>query len=117
MEIWEALSTEFFVNFSMEQCPMLIGIMRRSTEGKGWLSPFDYQCTILQQGNTLARTQVESSGERLLNELIIFKEQCDENEKVLVSHLLFLRFRKIDFYFRHLISFKPLIFLGKSFLE
>ncbi len=64
---------------------MLIGIMRRSTGKKGWLSTFDYECTLLQQGDTLIRTGMKSDHVRLYNELIDFKEQCEENEKNLVS--------------------------------
>jgi len=79
------LSTEFSPDFSENQCPMLIGIMRRSTGKKGWLSTFDYECTLLQQGDTLIRTGIKSTRARLVSELIGFKEQCDENEKDLVS--------------------------------
>jgi hypothetical protein len=64
---------------------MLIGIMRRSTGKKGWLSTFDYECTLLQQGDTLIRTGMKSDHVRLYNELIDLKEQCEENEKNLVS--------------------------------
>jgi len=90
MNIWMNLSTQFTADFSERQCPMLIGIMRRSTGEKGWLSTFDYECTLLQQGDTLTRTGVKSSRERLLSELISFKEQCDENEQTLVSLCNFL---------------------------
>jgi len=64
---------------------MLIGIMRRSTEKKGCLSTFDYECTLLQQGDTLISTGVKSDRGRLFSELIVFKEEFDENEQYLVS--------------------------------
>jgi hypothetical protein len=48
---------------------------------KGLLSTFDYKCTLLQQSDTLTRTGVKSNRERLLRELIGFKEQFDKNEE------------------------------------
>jgi hypothetical protein len=81
------LSTEFFADFSVEKCPMFIGIMRRSANNKDWLSPIEYECTLLQQSDTLTCNEMKSSHERLLNELICFKEKCDDNEKLLVSVL------------------------------
>jgi hypothetical protein len=71
----------------MEQYPLLIGIMRRPAGIKGWSSPSDYECTLLHQGDTLTRIRMESDRERLLNELIIFKKQCDDNEQTLVSQV------------------------------
>jgi hypothetical protein len=83
--MWKELSTEFVVHFSMEKCPMLIGIMRQSARDENWLSSIDYECTLLQQDDTLTRIQVKSSLETLLCELIYFKEECNDNEKILVS--------------------------------
>jgi hypothetical protein len=61
--------------------------MKRSTGEKGWLSLCDYECTLIQQSDALPRIGVKLNLERLLNELTIFKEQCDKNEQVLVRFL------------------------------
>jgi hypothetical protein len=81
MEIWNNFSGQISIDFSVEKCPMLIGIMRPSTEAKESLSTFDYKCILLQQGDILTRTRVKSNRERLLSELIDFKKQFDENEE------------------------------------
>ena len=79
--MWEEMfCNQLSKQFSTEECPMLIGIMRRSAKDTNWPWKSKYQFRSLLKGNTLIRTQVESSLERLLNELAIFKEQCDDNE-------------------------------------
>jgi hypothetical protein len=65
---------------------MLIGIMRRSADEKDWLSIPEYQFRPLLKGDTLIRTQEKFSPESILNELSMFKKECDENEQALVSH-------------------------------
>jgi len=85
MDILKNFSTQFSTDFSVEECPMLIGIMHRSTVDNDWLSSIDYKCTLLQQGDTLSCIELKTNCERLLNELIVFKEQFDENEQNLVS--------------------------------
>lgn len=47
------MSFQHFDEFSVEQCPMLIGIMRRSSEEKGWSLVSDYQFTSLLKGETI----------------------------------------------------------------
>jgi hypothetical protein len=66
---------------------MLIGIMPPSIGTKGLLSTFDYKCTLLQQSDTLTRTGVKSNCERLLSELIGFKEKFDKNEETVSKYL------------------------------
>jgi hypothetical protein len=83
-DIWSKLSTEFTIEFSEKQCPILIGIMRHSIGAKGWLSSYDYECKLLQQWNTLIQLEVESSREKLFNELNIFKKEFNRNEQILV---------------------------------
>ncbi|CAF4409859.1 unnamed protein product [Rotaria sp. Silwood2] len=43
----------------------------------------EYQIKLLLKGDTLIRTQEKSNRENILNELAIFKEKCDENERIL----------------------------------
>ncbi|CAF3641506.1 unnamed protein product [Rotaria sp. Silwood1] len=76
-------STQVHDNFNEEQCPMLIGIMRLFEEKKNDSVKVEYQVKSLLVGDTLTRTQVKSNRETVLNELAIFKEECDENEQAL----------------------------------
>jgi hypothetical protein len=78
-------STEFFDAFSTEECPMLIGIMQLFQEENDKFLTTEYQFKSLLKGDTLTRTQNKVTREMLLNELVIFKEECDENEQALVS--------------------------------
>ncbi|CAF1494244.1 unnamed protein product [Adineta steineri] len=81
--IWEnTFSSPLFNDFSVEKCPMLIGITRRSTEIKSWLPTSEYQFTSLLKGNTLTRTQQKWDIETLLSELITFKDECDNIEQI-----------------------------------
>ncbi|CAF3673327.1 unnamed protein product [Rotaria sordida] len=86
IQIWrEVFSTEF-LNISLaEQCPMLIGIMRRSARAKDWSLTSEYEVKILLNGDTLTCTQEKLTRETLLGELINLKEEFDENEQILVS--------------------------------
>ncbi len=88
IQIWrEIFFTEFFNVSIAEQCPMLIGIMRRSAGARDWsLTSYEYEVEILLNGDTLTRTQEKLTCESLLRELINFKEEFDENEQALVSN-------------------------------
>ncbi|CAF1075507.1 unnamed protein product [Adineta steineri] len=69
--IWETtFSTPLFNDFSVEKCPMLIGITRRPTEIKSWIPTSKYQFTSLLKGHTLIRSQEKSIMKTLLSELI-----------------------------------------------
>jgi hypothetical protein len=84
-KIWEEMfSTQFFDEFSIKKCPLLIGIIRLFENRKNRTS--EYQFRLLFEGNTLMNTQMTVNREMLLNELVIFKEKCDKNEQDLVSH-------------------------------
>ncbi len=82
---------------SVEQCPMLIGIMRRFEGEKGSSLTSDYEFKSLLTGDTLTRTSEKSTRERLLRELIIFKKKCDDNEQALVSLFVILHIFLINF--------------------
>ncbi|CAF1303550.1 unnamed protein product [Rotaria sordida] len=45
----------------------------------------EYEVKLLLNGDTLTRTQERSTYETLLRELIIFKEEFDDNEQALLS--------------------------------
>jgi hypothetical protein len=91
MEIWKEL---FSIEIPVGQCPMLIGIMRTSSIGKDWSFKARYRFTLLLENNMLICTQIELTRERLLNELISFKEQSDRNEQNLVKFFLFISYVK-----------------------
>jgi hypothetical protein len=86
MRIWKDL---FSTEISIDQCPMLIGIMRTLDLEKYESLKSRYQFRLLLENNKLIRTQEKVNLERLLNELIIFKEQSDENEQNLVKFFFF----------------------------
>ena len=72
-------------NFCVEQCPMLIGIMRLYVENRKDSLTSEYQFKVLLKSDILIRTREKSSRESVLNELSIFKQECNENEQALVS--------------------------------
>ncbi len=71
------------IDFSMDQCPMLIGIGRQISLGQK--SFFTYQPEVLLTGDTAVRTNEEFDPEILLSQLITFKQEFDKNEKYFVS--------------------------------
>ncbi|CAF1142598.1 unnamed protein product [Adineta steineri] len=84
IQMWEEIFSNPLLNIhDTEQCPMLIGIMRRSAKDKYWTSKSEYQFKVLLKGDTLMCIQQKSNRERLLNELAIFKGECDRNERSL----------------------------------
>ena len=64
---------------------MLIGIMRLYVENREDSLTSEYQFKVLLKGDILIRTREKSSRESVLNELSIFKQECNENEQALVS--------------------------------
>jgi len=82
IKIWKEI---FSTEISIEQCPMLIGIMRQSATDKTCSSTSKYVFLPLLKGDTLIRTKEKFSTKSVLNELSMFKEECDENEQALVS--------------------------------
>jgi hypothetical protein len=120
VEIWEELfSTRFDDNFSIEQCPMLIGITRSTDAEKCWSSISEYEFTTLLKSDTITSTNEKVTRETLVRELIIFKEKCDKNEKVLVSVVFCLtdsmKYEYIYYQLRfsHMIFTPRLAFVGK----
>jgi hypothetical protein len=86
MQIWEEVfATPVFDVSSDQECPMLIGVMRRSVGEKRWLSTSEYEFESLLERDKVTRTMEKSTPEISLRELIIFKEKCDESEQILVS--------------------------------
>ncbi|CAF4357797.1 unnamed protein product, partial [Adineta steineri] len=76
MEIWqEVFPSEDPADFSKEKCPMLIGVMRFCEEENEGSFINEYQLKTLLQNATITL-------EELKNELVIFKEECDRNERI-----------------------------------
>jgi hypothetical protein len=59
--------------------------MRLFVEEKNGSLISEYQFKSLLKGDILTRTEGKSRRETVLNELAIFKEECDDNEQALVS--------------------------------
>ncbi len=85
-EVWkENFSEESLIDFSMDQCPMLIGIVRQvSMENNSFIK---YQSEVLLIHDFLVRTNEEFDPEILLYQLIVFKKEFDKNEQYLVNIL------------------------------
>ncbi|CAF4754174.1 unnamed protein product [Rotaria sp. Silwood2] len=82
LKFWEEIFyTKFFDDLSIEQYPLLIGIMRLFEDKTNELIISEYQFKSLIEGNMLIRTQKTINRKMLLNKLCIFKKQCDENEQ------------------------------------
>ncbi|CAF4653658.1 unnamed protein product [Rotaria sp. Silwood1] len=84
IEIWrEMFSSHFLVDLTMEECPMLIGIMRKSSGEKDSFSASQYEFKILLKGNILMHTHRILNLETLSDTLFTFKEEFDKNEQQL----------------------------------
>jgi hypothetical protein len=78
-------STKVLNDLSINQCPMFIGIMRRSSRNKDWSKTSEYEFTSLIKDDVLKSADNKPAREILLRELLDFKEKYDENEQALVS--------------------------------
>ncbi len=94
IKLWQQVfPLEHLEEFSIDEYPVLIGVTRLFYEEKDGSVLSDYQFKSLLKGDTLTRTPNKVKcvkREILLNELVNFKEECDENEQALVSFLLFI---------------------------
>jgi len=90
-KIWKDLfDTDFFNEFSIDECPLIIGIIRDE------LVITEYQCKPLLKGNILTRTQMSVDRKILLNELHVFKNLCNKNELGIVSiFVIFVIYERI----------------------
>ncbi|CAF4095665.1 unnamed protein product, partial [Adineta steineri] len=81
-EIWTKLfPTTPFEGYSIGEYPMLIGIAQQSPGKNKWLPLSEHEFRTVLECDTLIRTGEKLSKEKLLQELIIFKEECDDSEK------------------------------------
>ncbi|CAF1127430.1 unnamed protein product [Rotaria sordida] len=84
IEIWkEMFSNHFPVDLTMKECPMLIGVMRRSSEEKDSFLASSYEFKILLKDDILMQTHRKLNLETLSDILFTFKEEFDENEQYL----------------------------------
>ncbi|CAF1375738.1 unnamed protein product [Adineta ricciae] len=87
-QIWLKLfSSTPLDGYFADKFPMLIGIMRESPRLHRWSSLSEYEFKTLSTSDTLTRISCQLSRETLLQELIVFKEECDEREKRLSSNI------------------------------
>ncbi|CAF1108700.1 unnamed protein product [Rotaria sp. Silwood1] len=86
IQVWEEMfSTQVLNVFPVQQYPMFIGIMRRSSRNKHWSKTSEYEFTSLIKDDVIIGADDKPAREILLHELIDFKEKYDENEQALVS--------------------------------
>jgi len=93
IKIWEEIfSTQLWDIFSVKQCPILIGVMQRSPGEEDWSLISEYEFKLLFKNDTLVWTEEKLTRETFLRELIVFKEEFDDNEQLLVSvvHIFFV---------------------------
>ncbi|CAF3673148.1 unnamed protein product [Rotaria sp. Silwood1] len=84
IQVWEEMfSTQVLNVFPVQQYPMFIGIMRRSSRNKHWSKTSEYEFTSLIKDDVLIGADDKPAREILLHELIDFKEKYDENEQAL----------------------------------
>jgi len=79
-------STQFFDDVSTDEYPLLIGITRLFQEDNDGVLTSEYQFKLLLKDHKLTRNQENVTNKILLNELVIFKEEFNENEQALVSY-------------------------------
>jgi hypothetical protein len=84
IKIWEEyVSEESSIDFSMDQCPMLIGIGRQISLGQK--SFFKYQSEVLLVNDVLVRTNEKFDPDIFWGQLITFNKEFEKNERYLVS--------------------------------
>jgi hypothetical protein len=69
----------------IEECPILIGVMRCSLTEQKKSSPFDYQCHVLLREDRLMKTDQRSTLENVIETLGAFRQEWQRNEKFWVS--------------------------------
>ncbi len=81
MKIWEKLfSNQPIIDLCADECPMIIGITRRSLGENDSFLTSEYEFKVLLNGDSLIDTY-----ETLFNQLDEFREEFYENEAELVS--------------------------------
>ncbi|CAF3965938.1 unnamed protein product [Adineta steineri] len=84
IQIWEKLLPAGpLENYSLEQYPLLIGIMRKASKESPWLSSSEYEWKSLLTRDRLTRTQEAVTRETLKQELETFDKECHDHEETL----------------------------------
>lgn len=84
MKTWLEYSLDSsMIDYSINQCPILIGVMRTFTMNNDSL--YTYETELLLVEDVLVRTNEEYELELLLYQLILFREEFIKNERYLVS--------------------------------
>lgn len=87
MKTWLEYSLDSsMIDYSINQCPILIGVMRTFTMNNDSL--YTYETELLLVEDVLVRTNEEYELELLLYQLILFREEFIKNERYLVSMIV-----------------------------
>ncbi|CAF4537832.1 unnamed protein product [Rotaria socialis] len=93
-KVWiEMFSTELD-GFNLHRTPMLIGIKRIFLEHDNGSQVSQYQFKILLQDDILQQAGQKVDRVTLLNELTVFKQECDDDERALFQILEFINKNK-----------------------
>ncbi|CAF4505244.1 unnamed protein product [Rotaria socialis] len=89
-EVWKQMFSTELDSFNLHRCPMLIGIKRLFVEHDNGSLVSQYQFKILLQDDILQQTGRKVDRGTLRNELTVFKQECDDNERALCQILEFI---------------------------
>lgn len=82
----------------MYECPLLVGVKMKSSEGDDPLSVPSYEIETLMNNYTFMSGSGDSDISPLLQKLFDFQKSCSENNSDFVSFVV------IQFYDRHFVS-------------
>lgn len=85
-------SSQFFAEFSLKQCPILIGIMPLFGQQTDAGIVIEYQFQTILRGDTLTQNTTETNLKNFINELKAFKAASDQNVKNLVGIVFFVSY-------------------------
>ncbi|CAF1343882.1 unnamed protein product [Adineta ricciae] len=88
VQVWkEIFSTELLPDFSMERCPMFIGIKRRLASNQHWYRESQYVFEEMIEHDIVIRTDYTVLRGILYRKLFDFKDEFDKNEQDLAFDL------------------------------
>ncbi|CAF1351907.1 unnamed protein product [Rotaria magnacalcarata] len=93
-KVWIQMFSTELDSFNLHRCPMLIGIKRLFVEHDNGSLVSQYQFKILLQDDILQQTGQKVDRGTLRNELTVFKQECDDNERALFQILEFINKNK-----------------------
>ena len=116
----EIFSTELLLDFSMERCPMFIGITRRLASNQHWYRKSPYVFEEMIEHDIVVRTDYTVLRAILYRKLLDFKDEFHKNEQDLVGQnkeaFHFCNtYSGIYFICRHLTFASNVVSVGMSF--